>query len=854
MNVQKPIGNTSKNILVITYGPVPTPEFQKIEGGGMRCWGLATGLRDNGHNVTVSVFAEFRQTLEIHEGIKLHNWSLNDNFKAYMNSFDAVVISYSMGDASIFVANHLSHHITLVLDCYVPIYIEISARDSANKAEELRGYLPAVEQFNHVLKRGDFFLCANAPQKHMYTGILGSLGVINPYSYRRSRVLVVPFGVDNKTLTSNNTNPYDASADDFVLLWFGGLYPWFNFEPLVSAVVELSKNRNFKFYLVGGKNPYNAHPDFVRQYDDVLKKFTDLGLVGKSVHFVDWIDFDDRLRWYKHANAVISINSPGEENIYSWRTRVMDYLWGELPMISNGGDPLSDEIIANRAGLLTTGTSKDVIKIVTGLMQEPTILANLRKELLRVKEQYYWHHVTEVMSDALISDEALPYLDTLKFMEQHHIGRHLGSTRALANLSLRSRKLQGYVIEAKQKGIKRSAKFAASAMKSQLKASSVGRLNKQPKTVFLSHPIDHTGAPLVLLDIIGDFSEHIAHKTIHLVAPSIERDLLIPLLNRKYTIHKMAMGIGGRFIQADLQINPDDFVLVNTVALYQNYKDYIYWMLETGRLKQAHWFIHEDKPETQFKNPRETTRIKRLVASKKLLILAPSQQTADEYNEFFETSSVRPITLRVKVPQKYLKPRPATDFDTIKFFISGRPLDGRKGQLMFLAALQLFETKYKKTNPEKYRDYTLDLLAIGDDYISEQIKAIGLAFLGKRLHVHSVVDRETALAITSRCNVTVCSSLNESFALYVAEGMLMGQPILRNMASGWQEQIKDGVNGFRVNANTVEDFAKAISDILDTKLSTSKLAKMGLASQKIATSFSAADYYQQLVEQKDSNH
>jgi glycosyltransferase involved in cell wall biosynthesis len=844
VNVQKLEGNRSKNILVITYGPVPTPEFQTIEGGGMRCWGLATGLRDNGHDVTVSVFNEFQQTLESHDGIHLHNWTLDDNFKSYINSFDVVVISYCLGDPAVFVAEKLSHHVTLVLDCYVPIYIEISARDSEDKVGELRGYLPEVERFNQVLKRGDFFLAANLPQKHMYMGILGSLGVINPYTYHYERVLLVPFGVDEGKIETKKSNPYDATNKDFVLLWFGGLYPWFNFEPLIKAVTELSKNPNFKFYLVGGKNPYNNHPDFVKQYDYVLGKFTELGLIGKNVKLVDWIDFDDRMRWFKNANMVISINSPGEENVYSWRTRVMDYLGGELPMISNGGDPLSDEIISSGAAVKTTGSAEDIIETVNKLIEKPSAVSELHKNLLEVKQRFYWNKVTKPLSDQLTSDEVLPYLDMLSFMDKNKIG---GSSQIIKNLPRHLGKAQGYVVKAREKGIKRSARFAASAVKNQVKASSIGKLNKGSKAVFLSHPIDHTGAPLVLIDIINSFSAHVPPKNIHLVAPAIERDMLIPLLNRKYTIHKMAMGIGGRFIQAGLQINPDDFVLVNTVALYQNYKDYIYWMLETGKLKHAYWFIHEDQPETQFKNDREVNRIKRIVSNGKMTILVPSQQTAKEYKEFFDSDNVRPVTLKVQVPEKYEKPRQASDFETIKFFLSGRPLDGRKGQLMLLAALELFEKKYMAVNPDGYRPYSVDLLAIGDDYISEQIKLIGSTFLGKKLHIHSVVDREAALEITSKCNVTVCCSLNESFALYVAEGMLMGHPILRNKASGWQEQIKDGKNGFMIESETVEDLALAISKILSKKLTTEELAKMSVASQKIAAGFSAVDYYEEII-------
>ena len=849
MSTSKPQGQTSKNILVISYGPVPTPEFQKIEGGGMRCWGLALGLKANGHDVTVSVKSEFKQSFSSHCGINLHNWDLNNDFKTFINSFDVVVVSYSMGDMSVFVADNLSHHVSLVLDCYVPIFIEISARDSDNKATELSGYLYEVSRFNQVLKRGDFFLCANEPQKHMYTGILGSLGVINPYSYRQHRVLVVPFGVEAENIAGSfkHKNPYEhTSSKDFVLLWFGGLYPWFNFEPLIEAVKVLSKDPHFKFYLVGGKNPYNAHPDFVKQYDQVYERFKKFGLIGKSVFFVDWIDFDDRIRWYSHADIVISLNSPGEENIYSWRTRVMDYLWGELPMVTNGGDPLSDELINKEAAVKIDPSSTEIQHTISNLMQNPSQIKKLKNNLIKVKELYHWPKVTAVLSEQLLSNNSLPYVDGLTFMEENNIKSNTYSApnnKIIAGL----KKVKSYTRRAKQKGLKRSVRFAAHMAKGQVSSKlRLGTKNVPRKVVFLSHPIDHTGAPLVLIDAINDFGKSFSHSNIHIVAPSIERSLLNPLLTKKYKIHKMASGIGGRVIQAGLQIKPNDVVLMNTVALYQNYKDYTYWMLETGKLKHAYWFIHEDNPSIRFENKREISRIKKLLNSDKLTILVPSQQTAADYKQYFETISVHPIALRVQVPEKFQRPRARKDFDTIKFFISGIPLDGRKAQLMFLAALQLFELKYKVKKPDNYRPYTLDLVAIGKDYVSQQIVSIGNAVLGKDIHIHPVIERGEALEIAKTCNVTVCNSLNETFALFVAEGMLMHHAILRNNTSGWQEQIIDGKNGFMFDTSSVEGLADSVEKILNKNLSNLDIRDMGNASFEIAQKFSTADYYEQI--------
>ena len=62
-----------KSCLIISYGPVPTPQYQKIEGGGMRCWGLALGLQQNGYDVTVAVNQSFPLDISSQDDIALIN-------------------------------------------------------------------------------------------------------------------------------------------------------------------------------------------------------------------------------------------------------------------------------------------------------------------------------------------------------------------------------------------------------------------------------------------------------------------------------------------------------------------------------------------------------------------------------------------------------------------------------------------------------------------------------------------------------------------------------------------------------------------------------------------------------------
>ncbi|HSW70359.1 MAG TPA: glycosyltransferase [Gammaproteobacteria bacterium] len=841
-----------KSILILSYGPVPTPEYQKIEGGGMRCWGLAQGLRKNGANVTVGVNEGFPQKNPEHDGIKLINWHLNDAFKSVLNAYDAVVVSYCMGDLSMFVADYILPETLLILDAYVPIYIEVSARNSDDKAGEYFHYQQDIVRFNHVLRRGDYFLCANQPQKHMYAGILGSLGVINPYTYHQDRLLVIPFGIESEALPVLNkgSNPYlklGIKESDFVLLWFGGLYPWFDFKPMVKAIEALTeKHINFKFVLVGGKNPFNNHPDFVSQYEFVSEQLAPL--VGKSCFFVDWVDFDQRALWYQGASVVVSINSPGEENTYAWRTRVMDYVWGEVPIVTNGGDPLSDLLTSKGAAIKVGDKGNELAEILGGLISDSSKLDEIKAGLTATRKMFFWETVTYPLLQK-ISSNFRPFDDEEDFAARN--GLQTAKSESPSPLKIRLKRYKRYVSIAQDKGIKKSVRFGMGILKAKTK-STLDRIRSDGERVILiSHPIDETGAPLVLLSIADDFAKKFSPSKIHIASSGIKKYLLRGLLSKGYVFHRIAEGVGRRIIHAQLNVKFDDFVLLNTVAIHNSYKEYVFKLLEEKKLKKATWFIHEDKPEIRLTNKTEVKRVRALLESGKLDIRVPSIQTAKEYNSFLNSGRVLSTTLRVEVPEQYKSERKLSDYEKIDFTISGTPSDGRKGQLLFLAALARFELIYKTKSPTNYRDYGATFVSIGDDYISEQIKAVGLAQLGKDFKYYEKIPREDALEIAHKCNVTVCTSLNETFALYVAEGMMMGHVILRNHSSGWNEQMKDGVNGYLVKDLDVEDLSKKIEKILNKKSHPNKkLMEMGKSSQEIARSFETADYYSQLYDKK----
>jgi len=853
--------NESKTCLIITYGPVPTPKYQTVEGGGMRAWGLAKGLTQNGIEVTVAVNGGYPQDLRIHEGVNLTNWNLDDEFKYLLNTFDSVIISYCMGDVSDFVAKNLEKHIQLILDVYVPIYVEVSARDSEDIDKEYSGYMQEIQRYNRVLKRGDFFLCANEVQKVFYTGVLSSLGIINPRSYREDRILIVPFGIDDKMQKSVN-NPYTKlgiTSKDFIVLWFGGLYPWFRVEEYLETILALKNNKEIKFVIVGSKNPFNSNEDFIRQHTKAYNFSKKHSLLNKNVFFVDWVDYNKRIDWYKHANIVVSLNQPGEENGFSWRTRVMDYVWGEMAIITNGGDPLSNELIENNAAIqLNELSSNELVSTIITLYKHPNQINEIKQNIKLLKTKYFWNSITKPV--ALIiskSGQLVPFKEEFEYSKALGINKDpyngdqnytsKGKLKKITSTPFKIiSKAGGYT---RSHGIKSTFKYSFALLANRAKP----RIDSsKPNYIFISHPINNTGAPLVLMQVIEEFTKKYGPSRVRLVAPNITINNQQRLKKIGLRVSKAAGAFSDKIIRFQLALKPDDFVLINTIAIHENYRVFIFNELKKNRLKQVHWFIHEDEAQISLIAPqllekRNIDLISKLVNTGKLKIFVPSKRTQSEYNNLYKTNKVQVVPLRLDIEKRYKLKRQEKDYEKLNFLISGSPSDGRKGQLIAIAAFERYLEKYYLINPKKYRDFKLHLVSIGDDYISQQIKWIGNSALQKHVKFYPSIPYKEALDITAKCNVVICCSLNETFALYVAEGMYMGHVILRNDSSGIDEQLREGKNGYKIDHTNIDQFAKCIERLLNRNSNSNKnLQKMGKVSQEVIEPFTVNTYINKL--------
>jgi glycosyltransferase involved in cell wall biosynthesis len=830
---------TQRRLLILSMGPFPTPEQTQVEGGGLRCWGLACGLRQNMPDLAITLsfldnFKKANHTAE-YQGFPIVTWN-NGELRDLVSKYDVIITSYCLGDVSMTVAESLRADQQLILDCYVPIYVEASARDSAHVEQEYFTFLHDLGFWNRSLIRGDLFLCANPSQRRYYQGVLSALGRLNPITYQKQLLLEVPFGIHRQEPVVRNRPISRLLGRDPArkILWFGGIYPWFDLRNLIDAIALANQSVPVKLVIVGAKNPFTRHPDFLAKYLQV-EQYAARPEHRQLVILQDWVAFDDRADWYADADLVVVVNKLGDENELCWRTRLADFVWGNVPIMTNGGDPLGESLIAAGAAARFRGLDPRVMaEDLISLLENPAELAGIRSRLENCKHALYWDVVTKPLAGAIVEGQRAPdlrvrELRTIVQPVQPAVPSSVSRIRRIFHLPS---KVSRHI---KIHGLRATAMRVRSEAARHFRRFLPKKQQSGPRIVVLAHQLDLSGAPFVLLDVLERIiSERLPAPVTFFCYPPVHDSHLSRLRKLGLRVNLLSD------VALAPQFEPGDVLLLNTVGFAASVRHEILDALERKRIRKVLWYIHEDEPSLQF-CPTETRRIRRLMKRGSLILITPAHHICEQYHHHFGLDIVLE-PYRIDLPEAHHAQRAAHDFDTLRFVLPGSFGDGRKGQLSVLYALASFYSLKYKAHPELYRDFSLTFIGLEEDFLSRQVRQ-HQDILGHRLICHPKMTRDRCLEIIRAANVTICYSLREALPVFVFEGMLAGHPILRNDCSGLQEQLEEGQNGFLLESGNFWHVVDTLERMLHRRKTTNEqLAAMSARSYEIALSQGQNNY------------
>lgn len=293
----------------------------------------------------------------------------------------------------------------VVCDIYDPMHLELLEQGKRDTDEQrAKDLIGVTKVLNTQLKRGDFFLCASDRQRHFWLGHLAAIGRLTPQLYDAdptadSLLAVVPFGLPDKPPTRTGPGPRGTlpgvGESDRIVLWAGGVYSWFDPLTLVDAIGELAPSRSdLRLVFLGMKHPNPEVPEM--DIGARTRALADrLGLTGRHVFFNDgWVPYGERQNWLLDADCGVTTHFEHVETTFAFRTRVLDYLWAGMPIVTTDGDSFADLVRTERLGVVVPPNDRAALADALERVLYDTEFADAcRERVAMVRDRFAWETV-----------------------------------------------------------------------------------------------------------------------------------------------------------------------------------------------------------------------------------------------------------------------------------------------------------------------------------------------------------------------------------------------------------------------------------------------------------------------------
>ena len=176
------------------------------------------------------------------------------------------------------------------------------------------------------------------------------------------------------------------------MLWGGGVYNWFDPLTLLRAIDRLrARVPSVRLFFMGMQHPHPEVPEMeMARRTRALAR--ELGLVGTHVFFnEDWVPYAERTSYLLDADVGVSTHLDHVETAFSYRTRILDYLWAALPVVATGGDAIADSIAAHGFGLIVPpGDVAALDDALFALLADPDQNRACRTAIAAARSELVW--------------------------------------------------------------------------------------------------------------------------------------------------------------------------------------------------------------------------------------------------------------------------------------------------------------------------------------------------------------------------------------------------------------------------------------------------------------------------------
>ena len=392
-------------VLLLTHDPLRT----SMAGPGVRVLELGRALAASGASVTVA--SPFESDLRETTFTVARYQAGNDASVSELAALHDVVVI--QGFALELYPSLATMPLALVADLYCPFTIEnLEMRSAALAAEPSPSAqaqfaseaASALQAQNRQLALGDFFLCASERQRDFWLGALQTAGRLTLQTYGddpslRSLIDVVPFGLPDTPPPPKRAHVMKGvfpgiRVTDRVLLWAGSILDWQDPQLLIRAVARLSETRDdVKLVFMGTRHP-NPDVPAMRAVPASRTLADALGVLDRHVFFNEWVPYAERHEWLLEADLGVSTHREHLETHFSFRTRMLDYLWTGLPIVSTTGDVFAELVEGRGLGLTVPPGDEDaLVSAIARMLDEPGLRARSAEAVRATAASMTWSQV-----------------------------------------------------------------------------------------------------------------------------------------------------------------------------------------------------------------------------------------------------------------------------------------------------------------------------------------------------------------------------------------------------------------------------------------------------------------------------
>jgi glycosyltransferase involved in cell wall biosynthesis len=134
-----------------------------------------------------------------------------------------------------------------------------------------------------------------------------------------------------------------------IVYWGGGVWNWLDPLTLVRAWPDVNRRWPEARLVFPRTQPNPAVPPSQKALE-IERLAEALGARDQTIFFLDWLSYEKRESLLCEADVGVVLHPSHIETHFAVRTRVMDYVWAGLPILTTAGDVMSDVVCTRGLG------------------------------------------------------------------------------------------------------------------------------------------------------------------------------------------------------------------------------------------------------------------------------------------------------------------------------------------------------------------------------------------------------------------------------------------------------------------------------------------------------------------------